>query len=273
MTDALIAHLERVRQRLEKEKGKFSFFALVRRSDSSDLDLLVSAPWLTEEKMRGLAQVVQRVYSDDIPKDWWTRIAHIFTLNESDADNRALMAAIGPARQLRILDWPRVPGPAIEQAWVLWNDPRPDEDRDVIVHYFDEVDASTGIHRDRWLVFQGPDRRGEARTSDEAIAMARRLSAETGRPAWLLDENGYPMKWIGQPNQPHPEDVVMYYINFERPLPLRGWYVVRAGREEFSETDDERAVRRACAIARQHQVRCFRVRDTEPEEINCESVH
>lgn len=272
MTDELIAHLDRVRRQLENEKGEFSFFALVRRRDSTDLELLIAAPWLRQEKLRGLAQVASRVYSDDLPKTWWSKLARIVTLDEADADNRALMAALGPARELIIHDQPNVSGPAIEHAWVMKNDRRADEDHDVIAHYVKETDARTGTSRDRWIVFQGPEMRAEASTRDEAIEIAKRLSDKTGRPAWLLDESGYPLKWIGRPNSPRPQDVVMYFIDFVKPLPLKGWYVVREGREEFSDTDDDRALQRACTIARDRGVRCFRVRTAEPEEVDCSAV-
>src|SRR5258708_22698311 len=111
MTDPLIAHLERVRRQLDAEKGKFSFFALFRRPDSTDFELMISAPWLHAEKMRGLAQVAKQVYSDDLPRSWWSRIARIVTLDESDPNHRALMAAIAPAHQLRILSRPKIPPP------------------------------------------------------------------------------------------------------------------------------------------------------------------
>jgi hypothetical protein len=103
--------------------------------------------------------------------------------------------------------------------------------------------------------------------------VARKVSAQTGLPAWLLDVKGYPMERIGPAtSQPGPQDVVMYFIDFAKPVPLRGWYVVREGREEFSEIDDDKATERACDLAKKHKVRCFKFRGTEPQQVDCGSV-
>lgn len=75
----------------------------------------------------------------------------------------------------------------------------PDEDRDVIVHYMEEIQVPAHSEREYWIVWQGQEWQAEYATYDEAIAAARRLSADIDRPAWLLDRSGYPLKPIDPP--------------------------------------------------------------------------
>ena len=68
---------------------------------------------------------------------------------------------------------------------------RPDESYDVIVHESHEPDG-----RDIWRVRLGGVKRGERLTLASALELARSLALMNGRPAWLLDESGYPLKPI-----------------------------------------------------------------------------
>jgi hypothetical protein len=77
----------------------------------------------------------------------------------------------------------------------------PDEDRDVIVHYIGTArHAGTARHDGNpdgfWMLWLGRERRGDYPTQEEAFVAARRLSAMTGRPAWLLVEKGRPLEPI-----------------------------------------------------------------------------
>ena len=67
----------------------------------------------------------------------------------------------------------------------------PDEDYDVIVHQSHEQDG-----RDIWRVRLGAEQRGERLTLASAIELARDVALMNSRPAWLLDETGYPLKPI-----------------------------------------------------------------------------
>ena len=73
---------------------------------------------------------------------------------------------------------------------------KPDESRDVIVHYIQIIDASTGEKRDTWTVWLGQDKRAECATLEEARHLALQLAHRHQRPAWLLDESGYPLKSV-----------------------------------------------------------------------------
>ncbi len=68
---------------------------------------------------------------------------------------------------------------------------RPDQDTDVIVHQIHERDS-----RDIWMIRLGGEKQGERMTLASALELARRVALTNGRPAWLLDETGYPWKPI-----------------------------------------------------------------------------
>ena len=73
---------------------------------------------------------------------------------------------------------------------------KPDETRDVIVHYIQIIDASTGEKRDTWTVWLGLDKQADCTTLEEAAHLALQLAKTHDRPAWLLDESGYPLKSV-----------------------------------------------------------------------------
>ena len=71
----------------------------------------------------------------------------------------------------------------------------PDEDYDVIVHYFGQR-GSNGTGRPTWAVYLGGQKQGERWSLAAAITLARAVASVHGKPAWLLDETGYPLKPI-----------------------------------------------------------------------------
>jgi hypothetical protein len=79
------------------------------------------------------------------------------------------------------------------------NRPRPnapDENQDVIVHYIKEIQVPSNREREYWMLWHGQERLVDYATYEQAIIAAQRLSANIGRPAWLLDKAGYPLKPI-----------------------------------------------------------------------------
>ena len=72
---------------------------------------------------------------------------------------------------------------------------RPDEDYDVIVHCFAQR-GSSGTGLPTWTIWLGEEKQGERVTLESALELARDVAAERSRPAWLLDETGYPLKPI-----------------------------------------------------------------------------
>lgn len=66
---------------------------------------------------------------------------------------------------------------------------RPDEDNDVICHQFRLRDG-----RDTWTIWLGRHKQGDRDTLNGAIELACDVAAIHSRPAWMLDETGYPLK-------------------------------------------------------------------------------
>ena len=88
----------------------------------------------------------------------------------------------------------------------------PDEDGDVIVRYCRQL-GTDGTGRDTWTIWLGSEIQGELESLDAAVQLAREVADMYGRPAWLLDETGYPLKPIereratlprARPRPPHP---------------------------------------------------------------------
>lgn len=120
MTDPLvIRHLESVKDQIEADRGEFSIFMLFRRPFSGEWDLVVSAPWLTNEKLKGLSRLSASVYSNDFPKSLWGSIARIVTLNESDSRLRAIKNAVGTTDTLRLIEHPQIEGLDVDEAYVM----------------------------------------------------------------------------------------------------------------------------------------------------------
>ena len=52
------------------------------------------------------------------------------------------------------------------------------------------------LGRDTWAICLGREKQGERLTLASAIELARDVAVMHSRPAWLLDETGYPWKPI-----------------------------------------------------------------------------
>ena len=72
---------------------------------------------------------------------------------------------------------------------------QPDEDYDVVVHYFGQR-GSSGTGRPTRTIWFGGEKQGERRTLEAARELACDGATVHSRPAWLLDETGYPLRPI-----------------------------------------------------------------------------
>ena len=67
----------------------------------------------------------------------------------------------------------------------------PDEDNDVmVVHRFSK------LHLETWTIWIGGEKQAERTSLEAATEIARDIALMRSRPAWLLDETGYPLNRI-----------------------------------------------------------------------------
>ena len=67
----------------------------------------------------------------------------------------------------------------------------PEEKSDVVCQQCRHQDG-----RDTWTIWLAGDKQADRDTLADAIEVARHVAVTHGRPAWLLDETGYPLKPI-----------------------------------------------------------------------------
>jgi len=73
------------------------------------------------------------------------------------------------------------------------NDLRPDEKRDVIVHFVRELDERGAPIREHWMIYLGMTKAGERDSRESALQFATELAVRNDRPAWLLQESRSPL--------------------------------------------------------------------------------
>ena len=72
---------------------------------------------------------------------------------------------------------------------------QPDEDQDVIVRQVRQP-STTGAAQDAWTVWLDGEELGAFDSLNTAAELACHLATMHSKPAWLLDETGYPLKPI-----------------------------------------------------------------------------
>ncbi len=65
----------------------------------------------------------------------------------------------------------------------------------MIIRYRRQL-GTDGAGRDTWTIWLGGEIQGEQQTLEAAVELALHVAAVCSRPAWLLDETGYPLKPI-----------------------------------------------------------------------------
>lgn len=66
---------------------------------------------------------------------------------------------------------------------------QPEKESDVVCQQFRHQSG-----RVFWTIWLGGDKHGDRGSLTDAIELARDVAVTHGRPAWLLDETGYPLK-------------------------------------------------------------------------------
>jgi hypothetical protein len=98
----LIERIKRIIEEINRERGPFTFAALVDRSDNpvpGKYDLLVSAPWIGREK--AFYEYLKPKLSSELRDTEWLRLARVLVLNPSGEFLREFQQVIGPVTKDR----------------------------------------------------------------------------------------------------------------------------------------------------------------------------
>ena len=94
-----IEKLQKFMKRVEARKGRFTLFGLFLREDSPGLwDLVLSAPWLENGKLKALGEFVERL-SETFGQDEVMLFSRIVTLNHDEPALRAILSEIGSIKR------------------------------------------------------------------------------------------------------------------------------------------------------------------------------
>lgn len=89
-----IEKLRQVMDQVSAEKGDFTLFGLFLREESPDKwDLVVSAPWLEEGKLKALAEFVEKL-SSIVGQEEVLSLSRIVTLNHDDPSLDAVLRVV-----------------------------------------------------------------------------------------------------------------------------------------------------------------------------------
>jgi hypothetical protein len=89
-----IEKLRRVMEELSAEKGEFVLFGLFLREEAQDKwDLVISAPWLEDGKLKALGEFVQKA-ALIVGEQEFLALSRIVTLNHDDPNLDTILEAI-----------------------------------------------------------------------------------------------------------------------------------------------------------------------------------
>lgn len=96
-----IEKLRRVMNEVSAEKGEFVLFGIFLREEAPDKwDLVISAPWLEEGKLKGLGEFVEKAASI-VGEEELLTLSRIVTLNHDDPNLQTILRSVqvnnGPA--------------------------------------------------------------------------------------------------------------------------------------------------------------------------------
>jgi hypothetical protein len=114
-----IDKLHRVMEEVSAERGEFELFGLFLREEAQDKwDLVMSAPWLEEGKLKALGEFVEKAASI-IGEQELLSLSRIVTLNHDDPNLNAILEAVQVDDGLRELSNPNFFGLEIKRAYIL----------------------------------------------------------------------------------------------------------------------------------------------------------
>lgn len=119
-----IKQLQQVMNEIAQEKGEFILFGLFLRDEAVDKwDLVVSAPWLEADKLKGLREVVDKMASI-VGKEQFLALARIVTLNHDEPNLKAILQEVQVENDLVEIKGPNLFGLPISHAYVLQAKPQ-----------------------------------------------------------------------------------------------------------------------------------------------------
>ncbi|MBS1789481.1 MAG: hypothetical protein JST85_17285 [Acidobacteria bacterium] len=114
-----INQLRQIKNKVEAEKGEFVLFGLFLRDEAVDKwDLVVSAPWLEKDKMKGLGEFVKKMASV-VGEDEVLTLSRIVTLNHDDPSLEAILQDVQVENDLVEMQGHNLFGLPISQAYIL----------------------------------------------------------------------------------------------------------------------------------------------------------
>ena len=106
-------------KRVEARKGRFTLFGVFMREDSpGPQDLVVSAPWLEEGKLKALGEFVKNM-SDEFGQDNVMSFSRIVTLNHDNPALQAILNEAAPVEEPLEKQGPSLFGLPVEHALIL----------------------------------------------------------------------------------------------------------------------------------------------------------
>jgi hypothetical protein len=114
-----LSKLEEVADAVEAKRGPFALFGLFLREDSfGQWDLVVSAPWLEEGKLKALGEFVE-ILARVIGQEAMLSFSRVVTLNRDEPALRAILDEVGEASLPLSKQGHNLFGLPIEDAYVL----------------------------------------------------------------------------------------------------------------------------------------------------------
>ena len=114
-----IKQLRRVMNEITEEKGKFTLFGLFLRDDAIDKwDLVISAPWLEEGKLKGLGEFVEKMASI-VGEEQFLTLSRVVTLNHDEPSLKAILREVQADNDFVELKGSNLFGLPINHAYIL----------------------------------------------------------------------------------------------------------------------------------------------------------
>jgi hypothetical protein len=119
-----LQQLRRVMNEIAKEKGEFVLFGLFLRDEAMDKwDLVISAPWLEEGKLKGLGEFVEKM-ATIVGEEQLLSFSRIVTLNHDEPSLKAILGEVQVENDFVEMKGNNLFGLPINHAYILQAKPQ-----------------------------------------------------------------------------------------------------------------------------------------------------